>query len=52
MRKIHIEERLDQMLLFIFEDQESKFHWLAKAANNVEFDEYIYALSDEYAKEK
>lgn len=51
MKNPHIEERLDQMLLFIFEDQD-QLHWLAKAANNVEFDEYIYALSDEYAKEK
>jgi hypothetical protein len=51
MKKPHIEERLDHMLLYIFENQD-QLHWLAKAANSTESDEYINALSDEYAKEK
>jgi len=39
MKNPHIEERLDQILMFIFEQQD-RLHWLGKAANNVEFDEY------------
>ena len=44
-------EQLDQILLSMFEDQD-QLRWLSKAANSTEFDEYIYALSDECAKEK
>ena len=49
MKERNIEERLDQMLLFIFETQD-QLHWLGQAANNTNFDDYIYMVSDEYAK--
>jgi|TARA_B110000263_G_scaffold249162_1_gene265928 hypothetical protein len=51
MKNPHIEERLDQMLTFIFEQQD-RLHWLRWAANNIDFDAYVYIIYDEYAKEK